>query len=142
MEALMCRNEFDPQDIKLDVEGFKIFEITGHEIPMSSLPIGATGPKWTTNVEELHDMGLLKHKVLAVLMPGDLQKLKQLEREMTLYPSNNTIKEEFNELLMRSSTVGLMQVKDYSSAAKLNPNGTLADTEERKLEVRTISASD
>ena len=49
-----------------------------------------------------------------------------LRHEMTLDPNNNKIKTEFENLLMKCSTSGLMQVKDYHP-------------EERKLEVRTTS---
>jgi len=49
-----------------------------------------------------------------------------LRHEMTLDPKNNKIKNEFEVLLMKSSTSGLMQVKEYHP-------------EERKLEVRTTS---
>ncbi len=41
-------------------------------------------------------------------------------------PKNNKIKTEFENILMRCSTSGLMQVKDYHP-------------EERKLEVRSTS---
>jgi hypothetical protein len=49
-----------------------------------------------------------------------------LRHEMTLDQNNNKIKTEFENLLMKCSTSGLMQVKDYHP-------------EERKLEVRTTS---
>lgn len=71
-------------------------------------------------------MPQLKHKILSILMPPDMEKLKLLRHEMTLDPKNNKIKTEFENLLMRSSTSGLMQVKDYYP-------------QERKLEVRTTS---
>ena len=79
-------------------------------------------------MEELsaQNMPDLKHKILSVLMPPDLEKLKLLRHEMTLDPRNNKIKNEFETLLMRSSTCGLMQVKEYS-------------VEERKVVVWTTS---
>jgi hypothetical protein len=52
--------------------------------------------------------------------------MKLLRHEMTLDPKNNKLKDEFENLLMRSCTAGLMQVKEYHA-------------EERKLEVRTTS---
>ena len=52
--------------------------------------------------------------------------MKLLRHEMTLDPKNNKIKDEFENLLMRSSTSGLMQVKDYHP-------------DKRMLEVRTTS---
>lgn len=48
---------------------------------------------------------------------------------MALYPMNNTLKEEFQEHLMRSCSAGLMQVKEYLP-------------EERKLEVRTVTGEE
>lgn len=52
--------------------------------------------------------------------------MKLLRHEMTLDPKNNKLKDEFSNLLMRSSTSALMQIKDYHP-------------DERKLEVRTTS---
>lgn len=60
------------------------------------------------------------------MAPADLERMKLLKHEMTLDSKNNKIKDEFENLLMRSSTSGLMQVKDYHP-------------EERKIEVRTTS---
>lgn len=70
-------------------------------------------------------MANLKHKILAVLVPQDLEKLKMLRHDI-LEQKNNKLKDEFENLLMRSSSSTLMQVKDYHP-------------EERKLEVRTTS---
>lgn len=126
---MLCRNEFDPQDIKIPIDDYKIFEIKGHEIPLSALPAGTTSSRWTTLVEEVRpqDIPNLKHKVLGVMVPPDVQKLKQLEREIALYPSNNTLKEEFNDSLLRSCSASLIQVKEYHA-------------EERALEIRTITS--
>jgi hypothetical protein len=49
----MCRNEFDPQYTKIPISDYKIFEIKGHEIPLSALPAGTLYPRWTTLMEEL-----------------------------------------------------------------------------------------
>ena len=68
----------------------------------------------------------MKQRVLGILIPPDMEKLKLLRHEMTLDPKNNKIKSEFENLLQRSITSGLMQVKDYHP-------------EERKIEVRTTS---
>ncbi|CDW77180.1 polyribonucleotide 5-hydroxyl-kinase clp1 [Stylonychia lemnae] len=129
-EALMSRNEYDPQDMKLSLEEYKFFQVEGKEIPITALPAGATSPRWSTLLEEVKvqsaDFANLKHRILALLVPQDVQKLRQLEREMALYPSNNNLKEEFRDLLMKSSTAGLMQITDYHP-------------EERQLEVRTIT---
>lgn len=70
-EVFMFRSEFDPQDTKLPINEYKLFEIKGHEIPLSALPAGSTSPRWTTLMEEVRpqDYGLLKHKILAVMLP-------------------------------------------------------------------------
>jgi hypothetical protein len=60
------------------------------------------------------------------LIPTDPEKMKLLRHEMTLDPKNSKIKDEFDNMLMRCSSQGLMQVKDYHP-------------EEGKLEVRTTS---
>jgi hypothetical protein len=57
-------------------------------------------------------------------VPQDAEKMKLLRHEMSLDPKNNRLKGEFENLLMRSSTAGLMQVKEYHA-------------DERRLEVRT-----
>lgn len=53
--------------------------------------------------------------------------MKQLESQITLYQSNNTLKEEFNDALLRCCTAGLMQVTEYHE-------------EERCLGVRTTTS--
>jgi hypothetical protein len=82
-------------------------------------------------VEEvpLQSIASLKFKILSILVPQDAEKMKLLRHEMSLDPKNNKLKGEFENLLMRSSTAGLMQVKEYHP-------------EERKLEVRTISVDE
>eukprot|EP00347_Sterkiella_histriomuscorum_P016599 403352570 len=131
LEVQLQRNEYDPQDIKLSLEEFKIYKFEGQEIPLTALPAGATSPRWSTLLDEVRlpqtDFQSLNRKILAFLIPQDISKLKQLEREIALYPSNNDLKEEFQELLMKSSTAGLMQITGYHP-------------EERKLEVRTITS--
>jgi hypothetical protein len=71
-------------------------------------------------------MSTLSNKVLGVLIPPDAEKLQLLRHEMTMDSKNNKAKTEFENILMRCSTSGLMQVKDFHP-------------EERKLEVRTTS---
>jgi hypothetical protein len=53
-------------------------------------------------------MTSLSNKVLAVLIPPDVEKLKLLRHEMTMDPKNNKAKTEFENILMRCSTSGLM----------------------------------
>ncbi len=81
-----------------------------------------------TIIEEVTPQNIpsLKHRILGVLIPPDVDKLRLLRQEMSLDPKNNKIKSEFETLLQKSITSGLMQVKDYHP-------------EERKLEVRTTS---
>lgn len=52
--------------------------------------------------------------------------MKLLRHEMTLDPKNNKIKDEFDNMLMKCSAMGLMQVKDYHP-------------EEGKIEVRSTT---
>jgi len=61
-------------------------------------------------VEEVtqQNMTTLSNKVLAVLIPPDVEKLKLLRHEMTMDPKNNKAKTEFENILMRCSTSGLM----------------------------------
>ena len=93
------------------------------------MPAGTTSPRWTTLVDEIRpkEFPTLKHKILGIIVPQDLQKMKQLESQMHLYPHNNALREEFNDQLLRSSTAGLMQVTEYHE-------------EERSLGVRTTTA--
>ena len=47
------RNEYDPHDIKLSIEQFKIFEIKGYQLSSGSLQHGAQTSGWITFVEEI-----------------------------------------------------------------------------------------
>jgi hypothetical protein len=61
-------------------------------------------------VEEVTPQNIpsLKHRILGVLIPPDVEKLRLLRQEMALDPKNNKIKSEFESLLQRSITSGLM----------------------------------
>ena len=82
----------------------------GLELSKSSLQAGSTSSGYITVVEEvaLQNMMSLKHKILAILVPQDAEKMKLLRHEMSLDTKSNKLKGEFENLLMRSSTVGLM----------------------------------
>lgn len=72
-------------------------------------------------------MALLQHRILAVLVPQDPERMNQLRSELlttTDIGLKTRKKEEFENMLMRSPIQVLMQVKDYHA-------------EERKIEVRT-----
>jgi hypothetical protein len=128
VDTALSRNEFDPQDIKLSIDEYKIFEIKGYQLASSSLMAGSSQTRHITTIEEVtpQNIGTLKHRILGVLIPPDVEKLRLLRQEMALDPKNNKIKSEFESLLQRSIASGLMQVKDYHP-------------DERKLEVRTTS---
>ena len=70
----MSRNEFDPQDVKISVDDYKIYKIEGCEIPITALQAGATSSMWSTLVEPVRRDELinLKHRILAVLLPQDV----------------------------------------------------------------------
>jgi hypothetical protein len=89
---------------------------------------GSNQTRHITTIEEVtpQNIATLKHRILGVLIPPDVEKLRLLRQEIALDPKNNKIKSEFENLLQRSITSGLMQVKDYHP-------------DERKLEVRTTS---
>jgi hypothetical protein len=52
VDPLLQRNEFDPHDIKISIDEFKIFEIKCYQIQSGSLSHGA-GSNWLTFVEEV-----------------------------------------------------------------------------------------
>ncbi len=130
-ELAFSRVEYDPYDLKIQVDEIRIFEVKGHEIPLSALPAGSTSPKQTTLIEEIrhNDLPLLSQKILANVVPPDEERIKHLEQEMTLYPNNHSLKEEFENILLNCSSATLMQVKDYH-------------VEERTLEIRSATSND
>lgn len=56
----------------------------------------------------MKDLASLKHKILSIMIPTDPEKMKLLRDEITLDPNNSKLKEEFDNMLMRCSTQGLM----------------------------------
>lgn len=98
------------------------------ELTKSSLQAGSTSSGWITIIEEIvpQKMKEMQFRVLAVLVPQDVERMKLLRQEMSLDQNKNKRKDEFENLLMRSSSSVLMQIKEYHP-------------EERKLEVRTTS---
>jgi len=129
LEIQYTRTEFDPYDISISVEEYKIFEIKGHEIPLSALPAGSTSPKWTTLMDEIKgsELAKLQHKMLAIAYPQDQERLRVLEKELSVNPNKNSLKEEYHDILLRCPIAGMMQVKEYNAEMK-------------RLEVRTTNA--
>lgn len=85
LEDMAHRNELDPQPINLPLDRIKIFEVNGHTVDRSALPASSTAPEETTFPEEIRPLDLEKqiqkyrHKILAAVLPRDVQMLKQLE---------------------------------------------------------------
>ena len=104
------RNELDPHPINLPVDKIKIFEVKGHEIPLSALPAGSTHSEWTTWVELIQPQDLergivdYKHRILGVIVPKEMPVLKQLETRIAQNPSNEQLKEDLKECLLKAST--------------------------------------
>lgn len=65
------RNELDPLPMPLPADKIKIFEVKGHEIPLSALKAGSTETEWSTLVEEIRpqEFEKHKHKIVAVVAP-------------------------------------------------------------------------
>jgi hypothetical protein len=73
------RKELDPQPQNIELEKIRIFEVKGHEIPLSALPAGSTQSEWTTLLEEVRPIdfeknfqSMYRNRVLANLLPSDL----------------------------------------------------------------------
>ena len=70
------------------MEKMRVFEVKGHEIPLDQLPSGHTQSEWTTMLEEIRPQELeknfqiYKHKLLANLIPRDIEALQQIEQRM------------------------------------------------------------
>ena len=80
VDTALSRNEFDPQDIKLSIDDYKIFEIKGYQLASSSLMAGSNQTRHITTVEEVTPQNItsLKHRILGVLIPPDAEKLRLL----------------------------------------------------------------
>jgi len=82
------RRELDPQPQSIVLEKIRLFEVKGHEIPLSALPAGSLQSEWTTILEEIRSADFEKnfssyrYRVLANLIPRDLGLLRQLEQRM------------------------------------------------------------
>ena len=118
------RNELDPQRLLLPVDKIKIFEVKGHEIPLSALPAGSTHSEWTTWVEMVQPQDLergiadYKHKILGVKVPKEIPALKQLETRIAQNPSNEQLKEDFNECLLKASTTEFLQIREFKADSR------------------------
>ena len=101
------------------MDRIKIFEVNGHTIDRSALPASSLAPEETTFPEEIRPQDLekqiskYKHKILAAVIPRDVQMLKQLEARIAQNPSNDQLKEDFKEYLLKSCTTEFLQIKDF-----------------------------
>ena len=108
------RNELDPQPINLPIDRIKIFEVKGEIIGQAALPTGALAPEETTYTQEIRPQEIenrfkdYKHKILAAVSPKEIAKLKQLEARMAQNPTNDQLKEDFKELLLKSCSLEFM----------------------------------
>ena len=71
----------------------RIFEVKGHEIPLSALPTGSTQTEWTTLLKEIRPADfeksfndLYRFKVLANLLPSDLAPRQEIELKSAQNP--------------------------------------------------------
>lgn len=72
------RRELDPQPQSIILDSIRVFEVKGHEVPLSQLPTGAKQSEWTTLLDEIKPQDFVKNfqnyrfKVLANIVPRDL----------------------------------------------------------------------
>ena len=114
-------NEFATQDLKIDLEQYKVFEIKCNEIPITALPAGAKAPRYDTEFEKInplsHNIASLmsgfKRKIAGVMVPADPDEFARIESQMALDRSNMKLKQEFEECLKRAICIELIQIKDF-----------------------------
>lgn len=88
----VLRRELDPQPQALILDQIKVYEVKGHEVPLSQLPSGRTQSEWTTLLEEVRPQDFIKNfqvyrcRVMANLRPKDVSLLKQLETQIVQNP--------------------------------------------------------
>ena len=133
LEGLAVRNELDPQPIYLPIEKIKIFEVIGHNIHRQALPRSATAPEEVTSAEEIEpkvlqrDFNNYKHRILAAVQPKEIAHFKQLEARIAQNPSNDQLKEDFKELLLKSCTLELLQIRAFKAEKYLEVVRTCAN---------------
>ena len=59
-----------------------------------------------------------KHRILSVIMPKEIAVMKQLEQRIAQNQGDETLKQEFDECLMRSCTTEFLQIKDFKPDSK------------------------
>ena len=113
------RLELEPHPLSLPLHKLRIFEVKGHEIPLSALPAGSTQSEWTTILEEVRDLEKNftqhRHKLLANLMPKDLKELRGLEQRISQSPANTQLREDFKDALLASCCIEFIQIKDLKT---------------------------
>ena len=119
LEEMAIRKELDPQLINLPLDKIRIYEVIGSMIDTSALPASSTAPEETTFTDEIRPNDLekniskYKHKILAAVLPRDVQMFKQLEARIAQNPNNDQLNEDFKEYLLRSCTTEFLQIKDF-----------------------------
>lgn len=112
------RRELDPQPQSLILEKVRIFEVKGHEVPLSALPAGSLQSEWTTIMEEIRpsdfekNFATYRYKVMANLVPRDLDHLRQLEQRMAQNPQSAQLKEDHKNMLLSAATSEFIQVRE------------------------------
>jgi hypothetical protein len=106
-------DDFDTFTINLNIADFKLFQVKSLVIPSSALPFGTTQEKFRLSLQEINPKELpLTNRVMAFLAPQDLNKLKQLEKELE---QSNEFKNQYHELILRSSCQAMIHVKSFDA---------------------------
>ena len=96
----------------------RIFEVKGHEVPLSQLPAGAKQTEWTTLLDEIKPSDFIKNfhnykfRILANLVPRDLTHLRQLEYQISQNPQNAQLKANHKSILLQATSVEFVQIRE------------------------------
>ena len=138
-------NVFHPQDLRLLLDDYKVFEIKCNEIPITALPAGAKAPRFDTEFEKINPamptiaskMASYKRHIAGVMVPADADEFANIEAQMTLDRSNIKLKQDFEDCLKRCICIELIQIKDFYENAAEGAAAQGSSQMLRHLEVRT-----
>jgi polyribonucleotide 5'-hydroxyl-kinase len=106
--------KFDTFEVGLDLEEYKLYTIEIVKIPLSALPMGAKQDTQKIMVKHADPKNMpLQNRVVGVLDPFDLEKLRRLESEV--FESDSSNKEEFYDIIIKSLCRSLVHVSYYDA---------------------------
>ena len=121
LDMLRNINDFptDLQDIRINLEEYKVFEIIKYTTPISHLPAGATEPRLDTEIERINhktpesQFSSYKNRIAGVMIPKDPEQMQKIETKMALNKLDHALKDEYQECLKKCVCLELVQISNF-----------------------------